>query len=119
MLADAFPKRRVCVCRELTKLHEEVVRGSAAQVHARFAKRAQEGAVKGEIVLVVDGPSAEEAADDAADATASAAERAAELVAGGMRNKDVSKALVAEFGIPRNEAYDLALAAANAAKGGE
>ena len=118
-IAAEYGKRPVALCRELTKLHEEVVRGSAAQVHARFAKRAQEGAVKGEIVLVVDGPSAEEAADDAADATASAAERAAELVAGGMRNKDVSKALVAEFGIPRNEAYDLALAAANAAKGGE
>ena len=113
VLAEAFPKRRVCVCRELTKLHEEVVRGAAADVHARFDQRAREGAIKGEIVLVVDGPSAEEAADDAADATASAAERAAELVAGGMRNKDVSKTLVKEFGISRNEAYDLALAAAH------
>ncbi|MDO4502492.1 MAG: 16S rRNA (cytidine(1402)-2'-O)-methyltransferase [Coriobacteriia bacterium] len=117
VLAEAFPKRRVCVCRELTKLHEEVVRGTAADVHARFAERAAAGAIKGEIVLVVDGPSEAEAADDAACAAASAADRAAELVAGGMRNKDVSKALVKEFGIPRNEAYDLALAAAHAAAG--
>lgn len=119
VLAEAFPKRRVCVCRELTKLHEEVVRGAASDMHARFAERAAAGAIKGEIVLVVDGPSAEEEAANAADAAASAAGRAAELAAQGMRNKDVSKALVAEFGIPRNEAYDLALAAAAAAKGKE
>lgn len=117
VLAQAFPKRRVCVCRELTKLHEEVVRGAADQVHAQFAQRAAAGSIKGEIVLVVDGPTEAEAADEAADAAASAADRAAELVAGGMRNKDVSKALVKEFGIPRNEAYDLALAAAHAAAG--
>lgn len=112
VLAQAFPKRRVCVCRELTKLHEEVVRGAAADVHAQFAERAKASGIKGEIVLVVDGPTAEEEADDAADAAASAAERAAELIAGGMRNKDVSKALVKEFGIPRNEAYDLVLSVA-------
>lgn len=111
VLAEAFPRREVAVCRELTKMYEEVAWGPLPQVAEEFAARAEAGSIKGEIVVVVDGPNAEEAADDKADAAASAAERAAELVAQGMRNKQVAKALVEEFGISRNEAYDLALAA--------
>jgi 16S rRNA (cytidine1402-2'-O)-methyltransferase len=53
VLAELDPARPVAVCRELTKLHEEVVRGSAAELAARFA----EGA-RGEVVLVV-GPAAD------------------------------------------------------------
>jgi 16S rRNA (cytidine1402-2'-O)-methyltransferase len=53
-LADAETElgggRPAAVCRELTKLHEEVVRGTLAEVRAAFAERAS---IKGEIVLVV------------------------------------------------------------------
>lgn len=49
LLAQVDPGRPVAVCRELTKLHEEVVRGSAAQLAERYRERA----VRGEIVLVV------------------------------------------------------------------
>lgn len=111
VLAEAFPRREVAVCRELTKLYEEVAWGPLPQVASDFAVRAEEGSIKGEIVVVVDGPNEEEAADDKADAANAAAERAAELVAQGVRNKQVAKTLVEEFGISRNEAYDLALAA--------
>ena len=45
-------------------------------------------------------------------ATASATARAAELVAEGLRTKEVAKRLAAEFGIPRNDAYNLAMQAA-------
>lgn len=111
VLAEAFPRRAVSVCRELTKVHEEVVWGPLPEVAEEFAARAAEGSIKGEIVVVVDGPNDEEAADERADAETAAAARAAELVAAGMRNKQVAKALAEEFGISRNEAYDLALAA--------
>ena len=47
-LADAEPVREVAVCRELTKKFEEVVRGTAAELAARFAE-----APKGEITLVL------------------------------------------------------------------
>jgi len=50
-LSRVLPDRRVCVARELTKLHEEVVRGTPSEVLERFGTRA----VRGEIVLVVDG----------------------------------------------------------------
>jgi 16S rRNA (cytidine1402-2'-O)-methyltransferase len=53
-LAATHPERQVAVCRELTKVHEEIVRGSASELAARY--RAQ--APRGEIVLVV-GPAPE------------------------------------------------------------
>ncbi len=110
-LAEAFPLREAAVCRELTKLHEEVVRGELPALAEQFARREQAGAIKGEIVLVVDGPSeaegqqAQEGAEDAARGRAEA------LKAEGMRNKDIAKQLAAEFGLPRNAAYAIALEA--------
>lgn len=111
VVAELLPARRVTVCRELTKLHEEVACGMAAELHGFFVQRAEEGGIKGEIVLVVDGPNAaEEKADELASAEL-AAERAADLAREGLRTKEISKRLVAEFGIARNEAYDMAMAA--------
>ncbi|RDB58674.1 16S rRNA (cytidine(1402)-2'-O)-methyltransferase [Gordonibacter sp. 28C] len=112
-LAATLPQREVTVCRELTKLHEEVVRGPVAAVRDEFAARSAEGGrgVKGEIVIVVDGPNAAEGAAAALGAREAAAARAAELKAAGMRKKDVARALADEFGIARNVAYDLALEA--------
>ena len=49
VLAGLDPDRRVAVCRELTKVHEEVVRGRAGELAARYAKEPP----RGEVVLVV------------------------------------------------------------------
>ena len=57
-LAEVDPERPVAVCRELTKLHEEVVRGTAESLAARYADEAP----RGEVVLVIGA-----AADDEAD----------------------------------------------------
>ena len=111
VIAEVFPLREVAVCRELTKLHEEVFRGPAADVRDEFARRAGEGSIKGEIVLVIDGPSEAEAVATAATAASDASSRAAELVAEGMRTKEVAKKIAAEFGIARNAAYDISLEA--------
>ena len=113
-LAKAFPLREVCVCRELTKLHEEVVFALAPALHEQFAQRAKDAPIKGEIVLVVDAPNDAERASQQASAEDLAADRATELVLSGMRAKDVAKTLAKEFGLPRNVAYDLALEAAKA-----
>jgi 16S rRNA (cytidine1402-2'-O)-methyltransferase len=48
---EVLPGRRLAVCRELTKLHEEIRRGTAAELLAQYGS----AAVKGEIVLVVEG----------------------------------------------------------------
>ncbi|HCB63149.1 MAG: 16S rRNA (cytidine(1402)-2'-O)-methyltransferase [Bacteroidetes bacterium GWF2_43_63] len=46
------PDRKICVCRELSKMHEEYVRGTIAEVKLNFEQRE---AIKGEIVVVVSG----------------------------------------------------------------
>lgn len=112
-IAEALPWREVAICRELTKLHEEVARGTAAELVERFAARAEEpGGIRGEIALVIDAPNAQETAADADVAAASAEARAAELAEEGLRTKQIAKQLAAEFGIARNDAYELAMAAA-------
>ncbi len=58
VLAGIDPDRPVAVCRELTKVHEEVVRGSAAELAERYAS----SEVRGEVVLVI-GPAPAEAAE--------------------------------------------------------
>lgn len=111
-LAAALPHREIAVCRELTKLHEEVVRGPLPEVRDAFAAREHErGGIKGEIVLVIDGPSAAEGAAAEEDAEAAARDRAVELKAAGARNKDIARAIAEEFGIARNVAYGIALEA--------
>jgi len=100
-MADVFGRdRRVAVCRELTKLHEEVRRGTAAEL----AEWAQEG-VRGEICVVVDGaaPTATTAADGIREVL--------ELVAAGARLKDASAEVAAHTGLGRRELYEGALAA--------
>ena len=98
-IAETFPLREATVCRELTKLHEEIVRAATPELRDEFARRAAQGGIKGEIVIVIDGPTDAEDADRA--------QHAAE----GMRAKQVARALADELGIPRNEAYEIALEA--------
>lgn len=102
-IADMFPRRQLSVCRELTKLHEEVVADAPAEVLDSFTRRES---VKGEIVIVIEGPTENEQATD----REAAAERAAQLIAQGERAKSIAKLLSQEFGLSRNEAYELALA---------
>jgi 16S rRNA (cytidine1402-2'-O)-methyltransferase len=95
-LAAAAPARRVAVCRELTKRFEEVVRGSATEVAARFRE-----APKGEITVVI-GPG-ERAADEAAVLEAAAAVR--ELVAAGVSRREAVAVVARLTGIARNRLY--------------
>jgi 16S rRNA (cytidine1402-2'-O)-methyltransferase len=63
VLAELDPERPVAVCRELTKVHEEVVRGSAGELAARYA----EAEPRGEVVLVIgEAPAPGEAHEEAA-----------------------------------------------------
>lgn len=94
------PDRRVVVCRELTKLHEEIVRGTAAEVAAHFADGA-----RGEICLVVAG-----AAPQASDLPTAIAQVLA-LVAAGAKLKDASAEVAEATGLSKRDLYEGALAA--------
>jgi 16S rRNA (cytidine1402-2'-O)-methyltransferase len=97
-LAAVDPSRPVAVCRELTKLHEEVVRGPVAEVADGFAERG----VRGEVTLVVAGvvPEAAGAADEAA-----ALDAVAELVEAGARAKSAARVVAGLTGRSANELY--------------
>lgn len=107
-IGEVFPLRPCAVCRELTKVHEEVVRGLPAEVIFELESRPS---IKGEIVIVIDGPTEEEGELRADESSAQAAERAAELSAEGKRPKEVARLIAEEYSLPRNQAYQIALAA--------
>jgi len=103
LLAEArriLGDRRACVGRELTKLHEEAVRGRLSDVEARFA-----GGTRGEVTLVIEGAGAEPAA---AVETLDARIRA--LLAEGLGPREIAAALAPEAQLPRREVYARALA---------
>ena len=99
-LSAVVGDRRVVVCRELTKLHEEVARGTALSLAEHFAE-----GVRGEIVLLVEG---------AAPATVDLASGVAQvqaLIAAGVRIKEASAEVAEQTGLSRRELYEGALAA--------
>lgn len=108
-VAEVLPQRRVAVCRELTKLHEEVVVGAPAELRDLFAERERASAIKGEIAIVIDPASDGEDAPSAPDVE----QRARALVARGLRTKEAAKLLAVECGISRSEAYDMMMRAAH------
>ena len=95
------PDRPLTVCRELTKLHEEVLRTTIAGAAARFESQEP----RGEFVLVAAGrpPEAEEGDEDGAMA------RVGELRRGGMALKAAAAQAAAEFGVKKRGLYNRAL----------
>lgn len=100
-IAEAFPTREVVLARELTKLHEEVLRKTAAELVDELSHR--DGDLKGEVVLLIGPPSLEET--EAEDSWDDIRARATELLRGGMARSAVVKQLTTEFDVPRNALY--------------
>ena len=102
-MAETFGKDRpISLCRELTKLHEEVVRTTLGDAIVKY----MENPPKGEFVLVVAG--APEVVAEAATAE-DAAGRVAELIAAGLSRKDAIRQTAKELDLPKNVVYDAAL----------
>ena len=94
--------RPVSLCRELTKLHEEVVRTTLGEALTKYT----ETPPKGEFVLIVAG--APETVKESASEDDAAA-RVAQLISQGLSRKDAVKQTAAELGLPKNVVYDIAL----------
>ena len=102
-LQEAFGSdRSISLCRELTKLHEEVVRTTLSEAVERYTQNPP----KGEFVLIVAG--AEPEAKEVPSETDAAA-RVAQLIAEGLSRKDAVKQTAKELGLPKNVVYDIAL----------
>jgi 16S rRNA (cytidine1402-2'-O)-methyltransferase len=103
-MAAAFgPDRPISLCRELTKLHEEVVRTTLGQAIEKY----NQDPPKGEFVLVIAGAApVEKAAATEEDAAA----RVAALMKQGLSRKDAIKQTAKELDLPKNVVYDAALA---------
>jgi 16S rRNA (cytidine1402-2'-O)-methyltransferase len=103
-LIDAFGlDRRVAVARELTKLHEEVVRGTLADVLSWATKREP----RGEYVLVIDGaPAPPDASDD------EVMDAVRQALARGLSPRDAASEVAQSLGVPKRRAYSLATSAA-------
>ena len=102
-MAEVFGEDRpISLCRELTKLHEEVVRTTLGEAIVKYT----ENAPKGEFVLVVAGaPIVEKEKPTASDA----ATRVQQLMAEGLSRKDAIKQTAQELDLPKNVVYDAAL----------
>ena len=109
-MAATFGPRQAAVARELTKLHEELRRGTLDKLAGHYEAA---GAPKGEVVVVVDGQGA---AAQPALSDAEIDERLDRLLSDGSV-RDAAATLSAETGLPRRELYARALARARAREG--
>lgn len=107
-LLSAFGDRKIALCRELTKLHEETMRTTLAQA----AEWYREKEPKGEYVLVLAGA---EQREESAVTLEQGVELVLERRARGERMKDAVRQVAADTGLGRNELYDAALEASREA----
>lgn len=104
-LCEAFgPERRISLCRELTKLHEQILRMTLGEAFAYYT----ENDPRGEYVLVLDGaPEPVEQALTLEDAVALALQR----MENGASRKDAVREVSRETGLPKNALYEAVLQA--------
>jgi 16S rRNA (cytidine1402-2'-O)-methyltransferase len=94
-LTEVLGERRVVLGRELTKLHEEFLRGTAAEIHASLAARAS---IKGEMTLVIERAPEQVLEGDPKDAVASLEQQ-------GMERMNAIKAVAKQMGLPKRAVY--------------
>lgn len=92
---------RIALAREITKLHEEFLRGAVSEVREALAKRES---VRGEMVLLLSGEVAESTGEAAAKGSVADAVRAL-MKADGLDEKDALKRVARERGMGKSEAY--------------
>ena len=107
LAAAAGGERRAAVCRELTKIHEEVVRGPLAELAARAA--GGEITLRGEFAIVVEavtaGHSGKRPAGEEQASMADGRAEVARLIEGGARRSNAVRRVAAATGLDRRELY--------------
>ena len=98
-LYSSFGDRKLSIVRELTKIHEEVIRTTTAEAAEKYS----DGSIKGEIVLVLEGKREEEAAESCT--LHDAVELAKRLIADGQKTTEAAKNAAAMTGFKKNDIY--------------
>ncbi len=105
-LRDTFgPDRRIALCRELTKLNEEILRLTLAEAVTYY----EENTPRGEYVLVVEGAKEGSTAEAPFWEAMTVPEHVAHYMDAGMSKKDAIKAAARDRGVPKNEVYQQVL----------
>ena len=107
MLADmyeALGDRRIAIVRELTKLHEEVIRTTLSQAAARYSSEGGE-IPRGEFVIIIEGAAGNDSEEDYTPEQA--AEMARSLIAGGMPPSEAAKQAAKATGLKKGDIYRL------------
>ncbi|MDO8964948.1 MAG: 16S rRNA (cytidine(1402)-2'-O)-methyltransferase [Coriobacteriia bacterium] len=105
-IAETLPGRRAAMARELTKMHEEVLRDDVAALSTAVEGRE----LKGEVVVLVGPPARIGAAERArASDPTELKQRVDSAIAGGMSRKDAVRSVADETGLPRNAVYEASL----------
>ncbi len=99
-MADLFPERKAVLVKEITKLHEEVLRGTIGEIQVRM----EDVKTAGEFVILVEGRP-QETASSSEDALA----EIRSLMKRGLGRKEAVKRIAEEYGLSRKELYDRSL----------
>lgn len=108
-LRECMPKRRIAAVRELTKMHEEVWRGTAAELCEYVASL---DAVRGEFVIVIDEPTQSEQEQfeqllaRSADTPLNFEEALAQLQGQQKKKSEIAKILAKQFGLTKQDVYE-------------
>ncbi len=100
-IIEVFGDRKIALCRELTKLNEEVIRTTLSGA----IKYYQENAPRGEYVLVIEGADEGAVKNDAFWASMSISEHVEHYISQGMKKMDAIKAVAKDRDLPKNEVY--------------
>jgi 16S rRNA (cytidine1402-2'-O)-methyltransferase len=99
LLSESLPARMIVLARELTKIHEEFLRGTAAELRDKLSEAER---VRGEFVLIIDGADTAAPADEAV-----VANLIHELRAANLPSKSIARIVNRTLDVPRNRAYQL------------
>ncbi len=102
-MEDVFGPRRMLLARELTKVHEEVLRGTVSEVRASIGE-----ALKGEVTLLIEG-AAETPSGDEQMPREDPRDFVEALLGQGLSRRDAARALAVAYRLPAREAYRIAL----------
>lgn len=110
VMSELLSERKIALCRELTKVHEEILRGTVKEILAQLKSRP---AIKGEITIVIEPLESEglhQEFPESEYAELSVLEHVQKLIAEGLTKKEAIKRVAQLRGLPRREVYNQVIA---------